>query len=177
METLAWRAASLQRLLVETAKTRYDPKPIPNEVDDAVSEFVEAYLAAAPVDRASAASRVGRDSFGAETLTVYSRRMAAMAVRTASSHDLELAVAAMMLAPGADFQEFDWTLEILYDAAKRIGRDPEDIFGSVVGHEPSGTRVMRIFQWKPEERRLKHNRAVMARDGFRYEPVLGSSND
>jgi len=103
--------------------------------------------------------------------------MAALAVRTASSHYLELAVAAMMLAPGADFQEFDWTLEILYDAAKRIGREPEEIIGSVAGQEASGVRVMQLFHWKPDERRLKHSRPVMTGNGFRYEPVLGSFNE
>ncbi len=171
------RAESIQRLLVETAKTSYDPKPIPDEVDQAVSEFLEACRAAAPVDRANAATRVGRDSISAEVLMLYSGRMAAMTVRTASSHYLELAVAAMMLAPGADFQEFDWSLEILYDAAKRIGRQPEQIIGSVAGEEASGERVMRLFRWKPEERRLKHNRPVITGDGFRYESIFGAFNE
>ncbi len=139
-------------------------------------EFLEAYLAATPADRASAASQVGRDPLSAEMLTLYSARMAAVAVRTASSHYLQLAVAAMMLAIGADFQEFTWTLAVLYDAAKRIGGDPEEIFSSAASLEPFGQRVMRIFQWTPEQRQLKHDRPVMASDGFRYESILGSTS-
>lgn len=165
----------MQRQLVDAAKTGYVRKPIPDEVDQSVSEFLDAYLAGGPADRASASPLVGQDSFSAEMLTVYSGRMAALAVRTASSHYLELAVAAMMLAPGADYQEFDWALPALYDAATRIGQDPQEIFGRVVGHEASGTRVMRIFRWNPEQRRLKHHRPVMAGDGFRYESILGSA--
>ncbi len=39
----------------------------------------------------------------------------------------------------------------------------------------SGQRVMQIFRWKPEQRLLKHNKAVIGPDGFRYEPLLGST--
>jgi len=76
---------------------------------------------------------------------------------------------------GADDQEFTWTLPILHDAAIRMGQDPQRLFASIVGTDASGQRVMQIFKWKPEARRLKHNKVVMEPDGFRYEPLLGSS--
>jgi len=145
-------------------------------VDQSVSEFLDAYLAGGQADRAGASPLVGQDSSSAEMLTVYSGRMAAMTVRTESSHYLQLALAAMTLAPAADFQEFTWTLPILYDAAQRIGRDPQAVFAESASLGPAGKRVMEIFRWTPEQRRLKHDRPVMASDGFRYESVLQANS-
>ena len=83
MQSLAHAAEAVRALLVDTAKTRYDSGPIPNEVDDSVSDFLEAYLAANAEDRTSVSRHIGHDSASAEMLTVYSGRMAALAVRTA----------------------------------------------------------------------------------------------
>jgi hypothetical protein len=167
---------SIQRLLIDAAKTDYAGQPIPNEVDQAVSDFLEGYLAAGPADRERLSNKVGRDSFSAESLMIYAGRMAALAVRKADSQYLQSAVGAMMLASsGADDQEFTWTLPILYDAAGRIGQDPETIFASVA-RTGSGSRVMQIFRWKADQRILKHDRGVTGPDGFRYEPILESGS-
>jgi hypothetical protein len=177
VQNLDQSAESIHSLLVDMAKTEYSRQPIPNEADQTVSDFVETYLAAGPTDRARLANKVGRDSFSAESLTVYAGRMAALAVRKADSHYLQLAVAAMMLASsGADDQEFTWKLPVLHDAAGRIGQDPETIFRSVAGTDSSGSRVMQIFRWKPDQRILKHHRAVTGPEGFRYEAILGSGS-
>lgn len=177
MQSLDQSAESIQRLLVEAAKTQYTRQPIPSEVDLAVSEVLDEYLTADSTDRARVSSKVGRDSSSAESLTVYAGRMAALAVRKADPHYLQLGVAAMMLASGgADDQEFTWTLPVLYDAAGRIGKDPETIFASVAGTGPAGSRVMQIFRWKADQRILKHDRAVTGPDGFRYEAILGSGS-
>jgi len=77
-----------------------------------------------------------------------------------------------VLARGADDQEFTWTLPILYDAAIRINQEPEAMFSSVVETGPAGQRVMQIFRWGQDSRRLKHDRGVVGADGFRYEAIL-----
>jgi len=176
MQSLAQSAEAVKALLAETAKTRYGLKPIPNETDNSVSDFLEAYLAANAEDRTSVSRLIGHDSASAEMLTVYSGRMAALAVRTARIRWLQMSLAAMVLAASsADDQEFTWTLPILHDAAIRMRQDPQGLFESIAGTDASGQRVMQIFRWKPEARLLKHNRAVMEPDGFRYEPLLGST--
>src|SRR5216684_1754210 len=157
MQSLAQSAEAVKALLAETAKTRYGLKPIPNETDNSVSDFLEAYLAANAEDRTSVSRLIGHDSASAEMLTVYSGRMAALAVRTARIRWLQMSLAAMVLA------------------ASRVGQDPQGLFESIAGTDASGQRVMQIFRWKPEARLLKHNRAVMEPDGFRYEPLLGST--
>jgi hypothetical protein len=171
------RAQTVRALLEEASRERYSSEPIPNDVDGSVSDFLEAYLSASPPDRADVSSSIGSDSVSAEMLTVYSGRMAALAVRTAGIRWLKVGIAAMVLAaPGADHQEFDWTLPILHDAATRMGVDPQTVFAEITATTAAGKRVMRIFQWNPEERLLKHDRALMGPDGFRYEPVLESNS-
>jgi hypothetical protein len=148
----------------------YGARPIPQPRDSDISNVLRAWMALDVVDRKQ--SEVSGDQRW--IMLAYSERMAALAVR-ARSQDL---ITLGLIALGVDGWNDDWRdnlpiVALHYDAAKRIGANPEDIFESAAGLLPDKpASALRSFL-----RRSAHDKSLKAMgyivgnddDGFRYQ--------
>jgi hypothetical protein len=105
----------------------YLARPIPQPRDSDISNVLRAWMALDEVDRNQ--SEVSGEQRW--TMLSYSERMAALAVRERSQDLITLG----LIALGVDGWNYDWRDNVLivalhYDAAKRIGASPEDVFES-----------------------------------------------
>jgi hypothetical protein len=118
--------ASADWLRVENNRA-YGPLPIPQPIDDEITELLRTWAGLDPSERLAASLRVlDNQRF---TLTAYSERMASLAVRT---RDIEK-IFFGLLALGIDGWRNDWRdnvtiLSVHHDAAQRLSVVAEPVF-------------------------------------------------
>jgi len=105
------------------------PLPIPQRRDDEIREIILRWAGLDESTRRIAGESIEDDQ--RYTLLAYSERMASLAVRKRSSELIYLG----LLALGIDGWRDDWRdnavlLALHHDAAKKIGIDPDIVFGS-----------------------------------------------
>lgn len=161
---------SLDWLSPENNK-EYGTLPIPTPRDGAISALLRAWLNLDEPKRLSFLSRLPKGFRFA--LLAYSERMASFAVRT---HDKECVVLGL-LALGLDEWCEDWRdnatiLCLHYDAAKRIGLDPDSLFeetANLLPLEPAG--ALRSFILRSTEDKSLGSMGYVVDadpDGLRY---------
>jgi hypothetical protein len=148
----------------------YLARSIPQPRDRDISNVLRAWMALDEIDRKQ--SEVSGDQHW--IMLSYSERMASLAVRERSQDLIMLG----LIALGVDGCHYDWRDNVLivalhYDAAKRIGASPEDIFESAARLLPDKPASgLRSFL-----RRSAHNKSLEVmgyivgndEDGFRYQ--------
>lgn len=154
-----------------SAPRSYFRRPIPDEIDRSLINFFDVYLRIPAKSRRISWEQMGQTPLAAETLCAFSTRMCSLAVRESSLAAIRWGLAALTFAGAADDQEFTWSLPPVHDATLRLGLKPEDIFGEIAATRGGGqARIMQIFKWQPDERRLQHFHEAADEGGFRYEP-------
>ena len=148
--------------------------PIPSARDQMISEVVTKFSEAQPAERRKISLLfTDKHSF---TFIAFAERMAAYAVRIGSSEKLFEGLAALVLDGGKfDSRENITVMAPLYDAALKIGADPESLFNQAADlalNEVSD--VLRTFPNRPDESKsLICMQFVESedQDGFIYERV------
>lgn len=139
---------------IEKLKARNNPGgnlPIPSAWDEMLSEVVTKFIDAQPVERSRIASLfTDQHSF---TFIAFAKRMASYAVRTGSKEKLFEGLAALVLDGGKfDSRENITVMAPLYDAALKIGVDPETLFTQAADLAPNEVSdVLRKFPNRPDE--------------------------
>lgn len=163
---------------IEKLKARNNPGagnlPIPSTWDQMLSEVVTKFIEAQPNERSRIVSLfTDQHSF---TFIAFAERMAAYAVRTGSKEKLFEGLAALVLDGGKfDSRENITVMAPLYDAALKIGVNPETLFtqaADLASNEVSD--VLRTFPSRPDESKsLICMQFVESEDedGFIYERV------
>lgn len=163
---------------IEKLKARSTPGagnlPIPSTWDEMLSEVVTKFIEAQPFDRSKIVSLfTDQHSF---TFIAFAERMASYAVRIGSKKKLFEGLAALVLDGGKfDSRENITVMAPLYDAALKIGADPETLFTQAAALAPNEVSdVLRTFPSRPaESKSLICMQFVESEDedGFRYERV------
>jgi hypothetical protein len=121
----------------------YWKSPLPHPIDKQIGELLRAWMALSEDDRRESASRISQ--FQSDVLKGYGERMASLAVRERNEEFIHLGLVAI----GVDDWRFDYRDNLVivplhYDAAKRIGADPDAIFERAAlclyGNSASGLR-------------------------------------
>ncbi len=163
---------------VEKLKGRSNPGagnlPIPSAWDEMLSEVVTKFMEAQTVERRRIFSLfTDQHSF---TFIAFAERMAAYAVRIGSTKKLFEGLAALVLDGSKfDSRENITVMAPLYDAALKIGADPETLFTQAADLAPNEvSEVLRTFPSRPDESKsLICMQFVESedQDGFLYERV------
>jgi hypothetical protein len=103
----------------------YGSRVFDSELDRKMTAFVDAFVAASPLEREALGSE--RDPRLASVMRVYAERQASLAVRRASGDELFRGFVALG-AEGfvADAREDLLVLSLLFDAARRLRVDPRE---------------------------------------------------
>lgn len=159
-----------QRLRVR-ANVGYGPRPIPDETDRVIREFVDAYVKSLQPVRAAVAERLGREH--APTLRAFAERMAAYAVRQRSRPTLVAGLVALGLAALADdYREALLVLSLFVRSAQHLAVDPAPLFeeaGAVLS--PAVAAWLTHFLVRGDEDndiRAMGYEEISPSEGFRY---------
>jgi hypothetical protein len=150
----------------------YLQQPIPQARDSQISSLLKAWMALNEFDRKKSSSEILLEQ--QDTLLIYSERMAALAVRERNPDLITLGLVAI----GVDgWERFDPRENLLivplhYDAAQRIGANPETIFTSVAQLLPeTSAEGLRSFLRRSQPDKSLEAMGYVASsdgDGFRY---------
>jgi len=149
----------------------YWKSPLPNPIDREIGELLKVWMALSVDDRRDSAARISQ--FQADVLLRYGERMASLAVREHNEEFIFLGLAAI----GVHDWRFDYRENLLivplhYDAAERIGADPDAIFERAAlclyGNSASGLRS--FLGRTPHDKTIGVMGYVVDSDeqGFRY---------
>jgi hypothetical protein len=171
-------ATFLQKIAEWTrAVEERSPPPSPIRVDDEDDVRIGAFIdevRESPVAVRSAVAN-GLHPRAAGRLAGYAGRAATLAVRTGQRVYLERAVVALAFAyqVSRDWRDVLVYYPLPYDAARRLGLDPDALFLDAAGYAPeTGAQSLRGFARRPEDVKtlaVMGFRAGEDADGFRYE--------
>jgi hypothetical protein len=158
----------------EVEGRRPPPSPIreDDESDLRLAAFLNELCGSEPAVRTTVADRLHWPAD--DRLSAFAGRMATLAVRTGTSRYLERAVVALALAfqVARDWRDVLVIYPLPYDAARRIGLDPDALYLAAAECAPAqGSESLRSFTRRNEEDK---SLAVMGfrvgadDDGFRY---------
>lgn len=149
----------------------YGTWPIPHTLDQDISSLIENWCELPQGDREREAATIVEEQ--AAVLRAFSERMATLAVRNSDRHLLFLG----LLALGIDGGSVDWREDILllalhFDAAKKVGFEPDEVFSEAGKLLPSRvSEVLTAFlNRSPEDQSLEAMGYEESSDesGFRY---------
>jgi len=154
----------------------YGSLPIPKPRDKEISHLIRTWIELdEPLRKASAAQMTDEQT---RILLAYSERMASLAVRERKSDFLFLGLVALGLAGGLeDWRQCLLRASLLFDAAQRIGSDPNPVFekvAAVLPHQETA-RELRQFLARPAEDKSIEAMGFAAgsdEQGFRYQRAL-----
>jgi hypothetical protein len=146
--------------------------PIPSELDEAVSEVINRFVNATDSDRVEISSLfTDAHSF---TLIGFAERMATNAVRTGNPQYLFEGLVSLCIEAGKfDIREDILVLAPVYDAAVRLGAEPNNLFAkaaSLIQNDVSD--AVRAFPHRPDDTRSLSAMGYATRTdehGFSYE--------
>lgn len=158
--------------LVSEETNGYGTWRIPHEFDIEISKLIQRWLNLDELSRNAALSQISEDyQF---VFLAYSERMASLAVRDHNREYIFLG----LLALGLDGWRFDWRENLLvvclhYDAAKRIGLNPDELFEEAAKLLPNeASKGLQAFLRRPEKDKSLEAMGYVTTtdaDGFRYE--------
>jgi hypothetical protein len=140
---------------------------IPSPLDELTSKIVQSFVRAAHHEREAIESLLSDEH--AFVLLGFAERMATLSVRRGSEQFLREGLAALVLEGGKfDIREDILAMAPLYDAARRLGLDAEQLFLEIASLSDNRvSRVLRHYPLRPE-----HAKSLEA---MRYE--VGSDED
>lgn len=163
---------SSARWLLGKETDGYGTWPIPHRVDAEITGLMQAWMEQDEPKRKAVAEQIKEEQ--RFLLLAYSERMASLAVR---NHDRDLILLGLV-ALGVDGWQFDWRENMVllclhYDASRRIGAAPADLFEEAAQLLPKmPADALRSFLRRSEEGRSLAAMGYVAAadaDGFRYQ--------
>lgn len=146
--------------------------PIPTERDEQISNMLRKWMQQDEFSRRDA-SHIMNDDIR-PTLLAYSERAASRAVREKNEEPIVLG----LLALGVDGWSADWRENVLllclhFDAAKKIGSDPGQVFANAAKFlsGSAGESLRKFVKREPKDQSLEamRYRESADSDGFRYQ--------
>jgi hypothetical protein len=158
--------------LTSRESVAHGPRPIPCPLDRKVEHVVAWYENADETGRAALRERITPRA--ASTLSAYAERMASHAVRRGDAAVLRRALLAAAIGwYHEDPRESMLILPLFYDAASRLGIEPEPLFedAAVAAGLPPDGALASFPQRRPEDCTLAcmGYRTGADDDGFRYQ--------
>jgi hypothetical protein len=150
----------------------YGRLPIPQPIDDEITQLMRAWAELSPSERSATSSQISDQQ--SLTLKSYSERMASFAVRARDPEKIFFG----LLALGADGWRGDWREKVLilplhYDAIQRLNGDSEAMFERAAALLPpkAATAFASFLGRSPENKSIKVMGYVASSDddGFRYQ--------
>ena len=153
----------------------YSFRPIPCELDMLISELVKLFMKAEENERRCISTAV--PPADGCFLTCFAERMATLGVRERSRQRLlEGLVALVMEGYKEDFRDNMINLAPLYDAAVKLGVEPQELFNEAAAHlnNAPARDLIEFPQRKPEDRSLEamYFKESHDADGFKYERLF-----
>lgn len=122
--------SEMQEFLNEVILPKYHGSgklPIPSKLDNKFTDFIDSYLELDDIDRDRI--RKGLEEEHKFFFLGFSKRMACLAVRKKSEKEIYRGLGAIFLQAGlGDFREDIIIFTLLYDAALKIGVEPDSLF-------------------------------------------------
>jgi hypothetical protein len=157
--------------LRSTRNVGYGPLPIPQPRDFEITALLESWTKLNRSQKESAALQISVEQ--QQTLRAYGARMASLSVRNSDAKLIHYG----LLAVGIDDWQSDWRENLLivplfYDAANRIGAEPDAIFESTAALLPdrAANGVRRFLLRSAEDKSIAAMGYIAGSDsdGFRY---------
>lgn len=150
----------------------YYKSPIPGELDNKVSQFINLFLNADNIDRRKILRMV--DERLSSLLISFAERMASLGVREKSVERIRTGLVALLIEDHfGDWRDSLMRLSPLYHAAGKIGANPDEVFLEVAGLITNSAAIsMKEFTARsPDDRSLQafSYQESTDEDGFRYK--------
>lgn len=154
----------------------YGSLPIPKQRDKEISQLLRTWIELDEPGRKASAAQITDEQ--SRILLAYSERMASLAVRERKGDFLFLGLVALGLAGGLeDWRQCLLRATLLFDAAQRIGSDPNPVFekvAAVLPHEETASELRQFLARSAEDKSIEAMGFAAGSDeqGFRYQRAL-----
>jgi hypothetical protein len=154
----------------------YGSLPIPKQRDKEISHLLRTWIELDERVRETSAAQMTDEQ--SRILLAYSERMASLAVRERKGDFLFLGLVALGLAGGLeDWRECLLRASLLFDAAQRIGSDPNPVFekvAAVLPHQETASELRQFLARSAEDKSIEAMGFAAGSDeqGFRYQRAL-----